>query len=122
MMGMEGLVGRCGGLLTRIGVCDAMLCCDVAVRCKPVDTQLRRCMKYPIVGTISRTILFTNRLDGSNLIDGRAPRQIALQSLALQGIPAPLVPKPDSTTCQYSCSAVVNGELDSHVDAKKRKV
>jgi hypothetical protein len=55
-------------------LCYAVICCDVAVRCKPVDTRFRRCMKYPIVETISRTMLFTNRLDRSDLIDGRAPR------------------------------------------------
>ena len=41
----------------------AMLCCDVAVRCKPIDTQLRQCIEYSVAGAISRMVLFTNRVD-----------------------------------------------------------
>jgi hypothetical protein len=34
--------------------CYAMPCSDVAVRCKPIDTQLRQCIEYSIAGTMVR--------------------------------------------------------------------
>ena len=66
MVRMGGVDWKMWGLLTRVGFVmrrSAMLCCDVAVRCKPIDTQLRQCIEYSIAGAISRMVLFTNSVD-----------------------------------------------------------